>query len=152
MISVSVKLQWYNCGVNRVRVVKLERFKRLVYTLHPKATSLRMHSMRKRRVTTKFTMVKKSNKTGGALWYYKIHPTHRRNTTQILIYSVVHLDIYHMYICIYFYISLSSINYNLCIWSLISSIFRPSRENCYWIYRRNISLRKINQEICFLVS
>lgn len=61
--------------------MELERFKRLVYTLHPKATSLRMHSMRKRRVTTKFTMVKKSNKTAGASWYYKIHPTHRRNTT-----------------------------------------------------------------------
>lgn len=61
--------------------MELERFKRLVYTLHPKATSLRMHSMKKRRVTTKFTMVKKSNKTAGASWYYKIHPTHRRNTT-----------------------------------------------------------------------
>jgi len=72
------------CGVSRVRVVELERFKRLVYTLHPKAASLRMHSMRKRKVTTKFTMVKKSNKTGGASWYYKIHPTHRRNTTQTL--------------------------------------------------------------------
>lgn len=66
--------------------MELERFKRLVYTLHPKATSLRMHSMRKRRVTTKFTMVKKSNKTAGASWYYKIHPTHRRNTTQTLIF------------------------------------------------------------------
>lgn len=46
--------------------MELERFKRLVYTLHPKAMSLRMHSMRKRRVTTKFTIVKKSNKTAGA--------------------------------------------------------------------------------------
>lgn len=81
------------CGVSRVRVVELERFKRLVYTLHPKATSLRMHSMKKRKVTTKFTMVKKSNKTGGASWYYKIHPTHRRNTTQIL-YSIVRPALY----------------------------------------------------------
>lgn len=73
-IAVWVEWEWWS----------LEQFKRLVYTLHPKAASLRMHSMRKRKVTTKFTMVKKSNKTGGASWYYKIHPTHRRNTTQIL--------------------------------------------------------------------
>lgn len=79
------ELRWYYNwqSVSRVRV-EFRAIKRLVYTLHPKAMTLRMHSMRKRRVTTKFTMVKKSKKTGGASWYYKIHPTHRRNTTQIL--------------------------------------------------------------------
>lgn len=99
-MSVFVELQSGTyCGVSRVRVVELERFKRLVYTLHPKATSLRMHSMRKRRVTTKFTMVKKSNKTGGASWYYKIHPTHRRNTTQILIIPLCALHIINTSLC-----------------------------------------------------
>lgn len=76
---------------------ELERFKRLVYTLHPKATSLRMHSMRKNKVTIMFTMAKVSNKSSGASWYYKIHPTHRRNTIQSLLYSVVrvlHINIY----------------------------------------------------------
>lgn len=79
------ELRWYYNwqSVSRVRV-EFRAIKRLVYTLHPKAMTLRTHSMRKRRVTTKFTMVKKSKKTGGASWYYKIHPTHRRNTTQIL--------------------------------------------------------------------
>lgn len=37
--------------------------------------------MRKRRVTAKFTTVKVSTSFGGASWYYKIHPTHRRDTS-----------------------------------------------------------------------
>lgn len=74
--------------------MELERFKRLVYTLHPKATSLRMHSMRKRRVTTKFTMVKRSNKNVGASWYYKIHPIHRRNTASNIPLCALHIYIY----------------------------------------------------------
>lgn len=59
-----VELQWYwqcESSESGVRVIK-----RLVYTLHPKATSFRMHSMKKRMVTTTFTMDKESNKTGGA--------------------------------------------------------------------------------------
>lgn len=68
-----------------MRVTEVSGFlviKRIVfYTFHPKATSLRMHSMRKRSVTKKFTMAKASTSFGGASWNYKIHPTHRRNTS-----------------------------------------------------------------------
>lgn len=131
MMSVSMELQVaqnLQCESSESEM-ELERFKRLVYTLHPKATSLRMHSMRKRRVTTKFTMVKKSNKTAGASWYYKIHPTHRRNTTQILIFLFVRPA--YISICI----SLRRFLINLFIRSLPSSSFLVRVEHCYWIER-----------------
>lgn len=73
---------WYDGCVWLKYWVEWVVLRGVIYTLHPKATSLRMHSMRKRRVTIKFTTVKVSNRVVGASWYYKIHPTHKRNTSQ----------------------------------------------------------------------
>lgn len=135
--------------------MELERFKRLVYTLHPKATSLRMHSMRKRRVTTKFTMVKKSNKTGGAWWYYKIHPTHRRNTTQTLIF--LYAPCIYVYIYILIRISLCPFLISLCVFdrSLSDYSSRPRKyEHYYWIGEEIFFSSKINlteKYVCLLL-
>lgn len=88
--------------------------------------TLRMHSMRKRRVTTKFTMLKKSKYSGDASWYYKIHPTHRHNTTQIL-YSVVCV----LHITFIFPHSLTIISKSLSIRSLSLRLFRVRIEHHY---------------------
>lgn len=121
--------------------------------MHPKATSLRMHSMRKRRVTTKFTMVKKSNKTAGASWYYKIHPTHRRNTTQILIHSAVR-PAYHI-LCIFSHISISLyllFNYTISVFDRSFRLFFVQAENPAIGFTEEIFLcAKINLEICLLL-
>lgn len=86
--------------------------------------TLRMHSMRKRRVTMKFTMLKASKYSGAALWNYKIHPTHRSNATQIL-YSVVCA----LHITFIFPHSLTIISKSLSIKSLSLCLLRVRVEH-----------------------
>lgn len=89
--------------------------------------------MRKRNVTAKFTMVKASTSFGGASWYYKIHPTHKRNTSL----DSVSLPVFFFFISPLRFFSMSRVSRSLnSISRNLSSTFQTGYTQSRCVYQQ----------------